>query len=96
MNTLTLEEFARIPNGAVIASGMLPNSPGGLYMTNNRLNDPLIWVAVKGYGNDWAIYCHWEESGLDYTQTSGDKIHSEEHIKRCIPCTDEVYRLYRW
>lgn len=95
MNTLTLDEFKQIPDGEVIDSGILPNNQYGLHMTNSRLNDPLIWVAIKGYGNDWAIYCHWEENGIEYVKTNGDKITSKHHIQRCISCTDVVYSLYR-
>lgn len=95
MNTLTLEEFKKIPDGEVIASGILPNKPGGIYMTNNRLGDPLIWVAIKGFCDDWAIYCHWEENGIEYVKTNGDKITEKFNILHCISCPDEVYNLYR-
>lgn len=92
---LGLDDFKQYNCGAVISSGVLPNSPEGIYMTNNRLGDDLLWVAIKGYGNDWAIYCYWSENGIEFVKTNGDKIHSEEHIQKCVPCTEEVYNLYR-
>lgn len=96
MEALTLGELTQIKPGAIIASGVLPNSPEGLYMVNSRVGDPLRWVAVKGYGyNDWSIHCYWEENGIEYALSQGEKVTSKEYIKRCVPCTDEVYNLYR-
>lgn len=87
------QEFDLLPIGEVFATGVLPNSPEGLYMTGDGGN--LRWVAKKGYGYDWAIYCHWENHSIDWIRQHGDKIHTELYIKRCVPCDDEVFNLYR-
>lgn len=90
---LTIEQFNKIPAGQTIAMGVSPNSPEGIFMTTGGGN--LRWVAVKGYANDWAIYCHWDHHSSDWIRKHGDKVHAEENIKRCVPCTDEVFNLYR-
>ena len=95
MKTLTKEQFDLIPRGEVFATGILPNSPSGLFMTNNFYGN-LRWVAKKGYGYDWAIYCHWEEHDKEWVTAHGDKVTGEEHIKRCVPCEEEVFSLYRY
>jgi hypothetical protein len=91
---IDLELFKLIPNGEIFATGFLPNSPEGIYMTSN--GGLLRWVAIKGYGNDWTIYCHWDYQSIAYIKASGDKVHNEEYIKRCVSCTDEVFKLYRF
>lgn len=95
MEELTLDQLSQIKPGTIFASGILPNSPLGLNMVNIRQGDNLLWIAKKGYGHDWAIYCHWEEKGIDFVETQGDKVTCKEHIKKCVPCTEEVYNLYR-
>jgi hypothetical protein len=94
MEQLTKKEFDEIPRGEVFATGVLPNSPEGLFMTNDGGN--LRWVAKKGYGYDWAVYCHWDWHDEEWVTQHGDKVHGEDHIKKCVPCDDEVFKLYRF
>jgi hypothetical protein len=94
MEILTLEEFDKLPLGEVFATGVLPNSPEGLFMTND--GGELRWVAKKGWGHDWAVYCHWADRSVKWVEESGDKIHTEVYIRRCVPCTDEVFKIYRF
>lgn len=91
-----MEQFDKLPLGEVFATGVLPNSEEGLFMTNSRKGDNLLWVAKKGWGHDWAIYCHWEENGEDFVREQGDKVRDENHIKLCVPCTDDVFKIYRY
>jgi hypothetical protein len=65
-----------------------------LFMTNN--GGELRWVAMKGYANDWTIYCHWSYNDVNWIQQHGDKVMTEKHIKRCILCDDEVFKKYRY
>jgi hypothetical protein len=94
MKELTLEQFDKLPLGEVFATGVLPNSPDGIFMTNDGGN--LRWIAKKGYGHDWAVYCHWDKHSEKYVTDFGDKVRDEKHIKRCVPCTDEVFKIYRY
>ena len=92
---LTLEEFNKIPDGKIFATGILPNSPEGLYMTDSQQGKHLLWLAKKGYGHDWSIYCHWEDKGLHFVETQGDKVTMKEDILKCVLCSEEVLNLYR-
>lgn len=93
---LTLEKFRKIPAGEIFLTGQLPNNPGGLYMTDSRPGDLLTWVAIKGYSDDWAIYCHWLYFSIDHIAKTGDKVISKDHIRRCVPCDDKVLDQYRY
>lgn len=94
MKTLTEEKFKALARGHIFATGVLPNSPEGLFMTNG--GGELRWVAEKGYGYDWTIYCHWANWTESEIAANGDKVTQKEHIQRCVPCTDEVLKLYRY
>ena len=91
---MTLIEFEKIKAGATFATGVLPNSEEGIFMT--RTGGELRWVAKKGFGHDWAIYCFWSIYSADYVAKHGDKVLDKEHILRCVPCDNEVYKLYRY
>lgn len=93
---MTLEEFNKIPDGEVFAKGILPNSPEGIYMTEYKFNANLKWMAIKGYGHDWTIYCDWDYKNYDYIEHQGQKISSKENIQKCVPCNEEVFNLYRF
>ena len=93
---LTKEQFDKIPDGNVFVKGEVENSPLGIYMIDSNKGKMLKWVAKKGYANDWCIYCHWSESGYDFVLSNGDKVSGEENIKKLVPCTDEVFKQYRY
>ena len=95
-NILTIEEFNKIEPDNIFGLGEFPNSPEGLYMTDSRFGDSITWLAKKGYANDWCIYCHWSENPIDYIASNGDKVINEDHIRKCVPCTDEVFKRYRY
>ena len=94
MKKLTVEEFTKLPEGEVFRSGVIPNSPEGLFMT--RDGGSLRWIAKKGYGNDWAVYCHWDYHDEEWIAEQGDKVSGKDNIQKCVPCTDEVLKLYRY
>ena len=91
---LTKEEFDKLTPGEIFATGVQPNSPEGIFMTQDGGN--LRWVATKGYANDWAAYCHWDFNSVEYVKKSGDKLYNEKHIKLCVPCEEEVFKCYRY
>lgn len=92
---LTLEDLNNLEPLMPFSTGTIENSPKGIYMTNNRIGDKLLWVAKRGRINDWAIYIHWEENGETYVLDHGDKVRDREHIKKLVPCTDEAFKNYR-
>ena len=92
---LTIEHLNNMEASLPFSSGIIENSPEGVYMTNNRVGDKLLWIAKRGRINDWAIYIHWEESGEAYVLNHGDKIRQREDIRKLVPCTDEAFKNYR-
>jgi hypothetical protein len=92
---ITLREFNKIPDGEIFAKGILPNSPEGIYMTDNSPGVNLKWLAIKGYANDFAIYCHWFYFTDEYVADHGQKMTSKENILKCLPCDEELIKLYR-
>jgi len=94
VDILTLEDFEQIPRGEVFATGVLPNSPDGIFMTSD--GGELRWVAKRGFGNDWAIYCGWSSHSPEWVTSHGDKVYTTEYIKRCVPCDSNVLKLYRF
>lgn len=92
---MTLEEFNKVKSGMIFAEGVLPNSPEGLFMTNENQGTDLRWIAVKGYANDWTIYCHWKHMSLDHIKHNGEKVTSKANIQKCVPCEDDLFNLYR-
>jgi len=91
---ITKELFDQLPHGEVFSTGVLPNSEEGLFMT--RDGGFLRWVAKKGYGNDWAIYCHWSDKTPEWVAENGDKVYNKSHITKCVPCDENVLKLYRF
>jgi hypothetical protein len=94
MKKLNENEFKALPRGEIFATGVLPNSPEGLFMTAG--GGELRWIAKKGQIEDWAIYCHWATWTESEIASNGDKVTNKHHIEICVPCTDEVFKLYRY
>lgn len=91
---LTLQTLKDMKPGQIIASGVMADVPDGLYMAGTGRN--LLWVAKRGGIHDWAIYCHFQENGVDYVISNGDKVTDEKHIKMLVPCDDEAFDMYRF
>ena len=95
MEKLTFDEFKKLEHGKVFATGILPNSSEGILVTNN--GGKLRWVAVKEGIEDWAVYFYWaKDSSIDFVKNHGNKVTTEEYIRRCVPCSNEVFDLYRY
>jgi len=94
---ITEEEFAKVPNGKMFAYGIAGNEPNGLYMTDAQIDRPLAWVAVKGWANDWAVYCAWaDEKTIPEVVNNGDKVSSKENIKNILDVDESVLARYRY
>lgn len=92
---LTLDQLKALPQHTIFAQGVIEDSPVGINMTNS--GKLLKWVAVRGGIHDWAIYCGWD-TGNTYESVKeyGDKVCSEENIKKLVPCTKEAFEMYRY
>jgi hypothetical protein len=94
METLTKEKFDKINHGDVFAKGNTIDCQEGVNMSNSGRE--LRWIAKKGYGYDWAIYIHFAINSDEWIERSGDKVTSEKNIRFLVPCTDEVFKKYRY
>ena len=92
---LTLKMLKDMPDSIVFATGIIPNSPEGVYMTDMRKGDNLRWVAKRGRIHDWVIYLDWEEKSLEEVMHNGQKTHDEKNIRKLVPCDDEAFSWYR-
>ena len=91
---LTVEQLKAMPKETMFATGELLDNPEGLWMSRTGRN--LRWVAVRGEIYDWTIYCHFAEHTAEWIRSNGDKVFDEVHIKRCVPCDEEAFKLYRY
>ena len=69
------------------------------------------WVAIRGGIYDWAIY-HSLDANLEPADSlggfthldatdeqisrGGAKLRKEDEIKKCVPCDDEAFEMYRY
>lgn len=93
---LTLQKLKEMNPGEIIGSGIIENSPSGVYMTSTRVGDELIWVAKRGGMHDWAIYVGWKEQGIHHILDSGDKVSDRSNVRKLVPCDDEALNMYRF
>ena len=86
---LDLETLNALPPHTVFATGITKDP---------RLHRDYVlrWVAVKGGVCDWAIYYHKSFQSIEFVCREGDKCFTKEVIKELVPCTDEVYKAYRF
>lgn len=92
---LTLKKLKEMEPHAVIAQGTVSDNSVGINMANSgRL---LKWLALRGEIEDWCIYCYFDdEADWEYVQSNGDKVHSEDNIKKLVPCDQEAFGMYRY
>jgi len=90
---LTLKMLEDMPR-TVFASGFTVDSVDGVNMTNS--GKKLRWVAIRGRIYDWAIYIHWATNPLEYIRDEGDKVITENHIRKLVECDNEAFNMYRY
>jgi hypothetical protein len=98
---LTSEQFEEIPHGETFREviGIFPD------ISATKIHA----IAKKGQVSDWVIYYlpvnHFKFTGevifndggfSKIVERSGQKITWESNIRDIVPCTDEVYKLYRF
>jgi hypothetical protein len=91
---LTVEKLKGFAPSQIFATGEADDNRQGLFMANTGRR--LRWVAVRGVVHDWAIYCGFAEWGEEEVYRHGDKVLRERHIKMCVPCDEEAFRMYRF
>lgn len=93
---LTLEDLKAMPEFKIFATGVIEDSPKGINMMNT--GRMLQWVACRGGTYDWAIYCWYESDGWsdERIHDEGEKVTSEENIRKLVPCTNKAFLMYRY
>ena len=92
---LTLQRLKDMKPGEVFAEGTIENSPEGIYMTDSRVGNNLVWYAKRGKIHDWAIYCSWEGTPKQTVLDYGEKVRDLKNIEKLVPCDDEALKMYR-
>jgi ABC-type Fe3+-hydroxamate transport system substrate-binding protein len=82
---LTLKQLKEMQPDTIFASGVGMDG-----------QDEIRWVAVRGGIHDWAIYYGRLSQSKEEIRDYGDKLFSEEKIKRFVPCDDEAFDMYRY
>ena len=89
------ETFDLINPDTVFAQGTVSDNIYGINMANT--GKLLRWVAVKGWDDDWCIYCHFaNEYSFSEVRLFGDKVCSTDNILKLVPCDPEVFARYRY
>jgi len=93
---LTLKQLKKMEPFKIFANGLTIDNYTGINMANT--NRVLRWVACRGNIHDWCIYCYFEDDGwsLEQIHDNGEKVISEQNIKRLVPCTDKAFKMYRY
>jgi len=91
---LTLKKLKEMKADSTIATGLFIDSPKGINISNS--NQEMRWVAVRGDIHDWAIYFHYSVNSEFYIKDWGNKIRSEDNIRKLVPCTDQSFKMYRY
>jgi hypothetical protein len=94
MKQLTIEEFNHIPSGEIFAKGVTLDIHEGCDMTGSGKS--LRWLAKKGQADDWCVYVNLSIYPFPYIARHGDKVHSKQNVTNLVPCTNEVFRHYRY
>lgn len=93
-NMLTLKDLKELEPSTIFAKGT--TLVEDYWDTSKEMQ--IDWVAVRGGIYDWAIYyqlthLQWDEYQI---KDNGEKMHNEKSIKKCVPCDDEAFKMYRY
>lgn len=91
---LTLQKLKDMVPDTIFDTGVAVDSPTGLNMTDS--GKELRWIAVRGGIYDWAIYAHFSDRSEEWIRRHGDKVFSENHIRKCVSCDNEAFQMYRY
>lgn len=90
----TKELYDEIPKHTTFAVGTCFDDPSGINMTKS--GNLLLWVARKGEINDFSVYTHYLEKGIEWILKSGDKVCSTTNLTNILDCDDDVWCHYRY
>ena len=82
---ITLEELKAMEPHSVFATGT----------ADNIYQEPIRWIAKRGFVHDCAIYYGNINDSIDRIKDWGTKIHAVSVIQRLVPCDEQVLEMYR-
>jgi len=89
----THEMLKAVPAGKVFAMGVAFDREDQLNLA--RTGKLLLWVCGKGHGyNDWAMYAHYLENGVDFVLAQGDKVFPA-YGRAVFDAEDDVWEEFR-
>lgn len=91
---LDKEAFDKIPDKAIIETGISIDSPIGLHLAGTC--KALRWVAKKGDADDWCVYAHFIQHDEMWVLAHGDKVCTKRNIDNILKVTDEIWAKYRF
>jgi hypothetical protein len=83
---ITLEELKAMPPHTVFATGT----------ADNIYQEPIRWVAKRGFIHDWAIYYGNIDDSIDKITDWGTKLRTTSVIHRLVPSDDSMFAMYRY
>ncbi len=90
---LTIEKLKKMTPDTIFAKG--ETSVEDYWDVSKEMQ--IRWVAVRGGIHDWAIYYQKTENNWsdEMIRNNGEKMHNEISIKKCVPCDEEAFKMYR-
>ncbi len=90
---LTLQQLKDMKSHTVIAKGETAVEDYWDASKEMQIN----WVAIRGGIHDWAIYYQLADKNWNTEMIieQGEKMHNETSIKKCVPCDEEAFKMYR-
>lgn len=82
---LTLEYLKNLKIGTIFKSGYFAQD-----------GKKMRWIAIKVDVCDWTIYHDYKGNPDMWIYQWGDKVQLDERIKKLVPCTDEVFKMYKY
>ena len=82
-----------IPSHQIFATGKARDTE--LRIGISHTGKPWKWIAVKGGGADWAIYCSPDYRTDERIHGLGEKVHDKDVIKLLVKCDDSALEIYR-
>lgn len=88
-----LEEYDKLPNGCIFRTGMISNTPSGIFMTRDDTIPLLKFVLVKENEHFWSGFLGMPGHSDDYLLKHGDRIPFLQ-IKKVLHCSEEIEKKY--
>jgi hypothetical protein len=82
---LTIKEYEKIKQSEIIACGFAKIK-----------EKDARWIAIKGFGIDWAIYYDEKGSSNEQIIYCGIKLYDKEIIRKLVSCSNRIFDLYRF